>query len=108
MIKLGKLTISPKHPPVIIVDLGINHSGSLDKAIYLSELALKNGAKVIKHQTHIAEEEMALNAKKIIPGNAKTSIYSIIKKFSLSYDDEKKLMKHIIKKKRNIYKHTIF
>ena len=42
---------------------------------------------------------MALNEKKIIPGNAKTSIYSIIKKFSLSYDDEKKLMNHIIKKK---------
>ena len=78
MINLGKIKIGKNLPPVVIVDLGINHSGSLDKAIYLSDLAIKNGARIIKHQTHIAHEEMSVEAKKIIPGNANSSIFSII------------------------------
>ncbi|MBC8297625.1 MAG: N-acetylneuraminate synthase family protein, partial [Pelagibacterales bacterium] len=45
------------------------------------------------------DKEMSHEAKKIVPGNAKSSIYSIIKKFSLSYEDEKKLMKYIKQKK---------
>ena len=100
MIKIGKLKIGLNLPPVVIVDLGINHSGSLDKAIFLADLAIKNGAQIIKHQTHIVEEEMSINAKKIIPGNAKSSIYSIIKKCSLLYEDEKKLMQYVKQKKR--------
>ena len=60
-----KIKIGKNLPPVVIIDLGINHSGSLDKAIYLSDLAIKNGAKIIKHQTHIANEEMSVEAKKL-------------------------------------------
>ena len=37
MIKIGKLKIGLNLPPVVIVDLGINHSGSLDKAIFLAD-----------------------------------------------------------------------
>jgi N-acetylneuraminate synthase len=106
-IKLKNIKIGKKNPPIIIVDLGINHSGSIDKAIYLSDLAIKNGAEIIKHQTHIADEEMSIEAKKIIPGNSKKSIYSIIKKFSLSYDDEKKLVNYI-NKKNKIFISTAF
>ena len=73
-IKLKHLKIEKKNPPIVIVDLGINHSGLLDKAIYLSDLAIKNGAEIIKHQTHIVDEEMSVEAKKIIPGNSKKSI----------------------------------
>ena len=39
---------------------------------------------------------MANNAKKIIPGNSKKSIFEIIKKCSLSESEEKKLMQHIL------------
>tara|TARA_Y100000590_G_scaffold368326_1_gene428931 strand:+ start:8598 stop:9641 length:1044 start_codon:yes stop_codon:yes gene_type:complete len=98
VIKFGKIKIGEDYPPNIIVDLGINHSGSIDKAIYLVDLALKNGAKIIKHQTHIPSEEMSVEAKKIIPGNAKVSIYEVIKKSSLSYNHEKKLMNYINQK----------
>ena len=99
MINLGKIRIGKDFPPVVIIDLGINHSGSLDKAIHLVDLAINKGAKIIKHQTHIPDEEMSHEGKKIIPGNAKKSIYSIIKKYSLSYEKEKKLMKYINQKK---------
>lgn len=99
MFKIGNLKIGNGLPPVIILDLGINHHGSLEKAIYLSDLAIKSGAKIIKHQTHIAEEEMSIEAKKIIPANANISIFSLIKRFSLSYTAEEKLMKYVKQKK---------
>ena len=64
-IKIGKLNISENNEPLIIAELGINHNGSIDKAIYLADLAIKAGAQILKHQTHIVEDEMALIAKKI-------------------------------------------
>lgn len=99
MIKIKDLKIGKLYPPAIIIDLGINHSGSIDKAIYLVDLAIKSGAKIIKHQTHIPDEEMSIESRKIIPGNAKSSIYSVIKKNTLSYKDEKKLVNYINQKK---------
>lgn len=98
--KIGNVEISDSKEPVIIAELGINHNGSLDKAIYLADLAIKSGAKIIKHQTHVIEDEMATEAKKIIPGNANISIFEIIKKNSLSEAKEKKLMDYIKQKKR--------
>tara|TARA_B110000483_G_scaffold241229_1_gene323713 strand:- start:1206 stop:2234 length:1029 start_codon:yes stop_codon:yes gene_type:complete len=107
MIKLKNIKIGKEFPPVIITELGINHGGSLDKAIFLVDKALKSGAKIIKHQTHIPDEEMAIVAKKIKPGNANSSIYSVIKKNSLGYYDEKKLMQYI-NKNRGIFISTPF
>lgn len=98
--KIGNIKISENNEPVIIAELGINHNGSLDKAIYIADLAIKSGAQIIKHQTHVIEDEMSDEARKIIPGNAKISIYEIIKKYSLSEAHEKKLMDYIRKKKR--------
>ena len=68
--KIGKRSIGDNEPPLIIAELGINHNGSLDRAIAISESAIKAGAEVIKHQTHIVEDEMIEAAKKIIPGNS--------------------------------------
>ena len=51
--KISNIKLGFGYEPVLIVDLGINHNGNLDKAIYLSDLAIKNGAKIIKHQTYI-------------------------------------------------------
>ena len=64
MIKFKNFKIGDSYPPSIIIDLGINHSGSIDKAIYLVDLAIKNGAKIIKHQTHIPDKEMSIESKK--------------------------------------------
>lgn len=98
MFKLKNIKIGKKYPPIIITELGINHGGSLDKAIFLADKALNSGARIIKHQTHIPDEEMALQAKKIKPGNANSSIFNVIKKNSLNFRDEKKLMNYINKK----------
>ena len=105
--KISNIKLGFGYEPVLIVDLGINHNGNLDKAIYLSDLAIKNGAKIIKHQTHIAHEEMSIEAKKIIPGNSKQNIFKIIQDTSLKLKDEIKLMKYI-KSKKAIFISTPF
>lgn len=90
----GRL-IGESHPPVVIAELGINHGGLLDLAIHMAEVAISAGAEIIKHQTHIIEDEMSEEAKSVIPGNADLSIYEIMKTCALSETDEFKLMEHI-------------
>lgn len=87
--------IGPSHPPVVIAELGINHAGSLDAAIALADSAMNSGAEIIKHQTHIAEDEMSKEAKLVIPDNAEISIYEIIENCALSEPDEFQLMKYV-------------
>ncbi len=94
-IKIGSLPVSYLSPPLIIAELGINHSGSLDTAKYLADLAAENGADIIKSQFHIPEEEMSIQAKKVIPPHTKKSIYEIIDDCSLSPDEEFDLKNHI-------------
>ena len=99
-IKIGNRMVGESYDPLIIAEIGINHNGSLDEAISIAESAIKAGAEVIKHQTHVVEDEMIPFAKKIKPGNSNKSIYSIIAKCALSEKDEKKLMRHIINLKK--------
>ncbi len=61
-IKIDKLTISQKNP-LIIPEIGINHNGSLEIAKLMVDAAKRAGAKIIKHQTHIVEDEMSQEAK---------------------------------------------
>ena len=100
--KIGKRIVGSNYPPLIISEIGINHNGSLDFAIHLADSAIKAGAEVIKHQTHVIDDEMSEEAKKVIPGNAKISIYEIIKKCALSEKDEKILL-IILQVKKNFY-----
>ena len=93
--KIGTRTIGDNEPPVVIAELGINHNGSLDKAISIAESAIKSGAEIIKHQTHVVEDEMIDAAKKIKPGNSNKSIYKIISQCALNEEEEKKLMQHV-------------
>ena len=107
MIKIKKKIISRKSLPFIIAELGINHQGSLKLAKKMALLAIKNGADAIKNQTHIIDKEMVDEAKKIIPTNAKKSIYDVIKSNYLKFEDEIKLKK-FVEKKGAIYLSTPF
>jgi N-acetylneuraminate synthase len=98
--KIDNLRFGNDFPCRIIVEIGINHNGNLDRAIYHAEIAIKAGAEIIKHQTHIADEEMSEEAKKIIPSNADESIYDVIKKSSLNEKEEIKLQKYVKQKKK--------
>lgn len=80
--------------PLVIPDMGINHEGSLEVAKLLVDAAHRAGARIIKHQTHIIEDEMSAEAKKVIPGNADVSIYEIMRRCALSEEEEYDLMKY--------------
>ena len=93
--KIGKLDVSFYHRPLIIAEIGINHSGSLDTAKHLAELAAESGADFIKSQFHIPSEEMSPAAKNVIPPHTKKSIYEIIDDCCLSPDEEYEFKLHI-------------
>ncbi len=97
-IKIGKRKIGPNFKPLIIFELGINHNGDLNLAKKIVDDAIKAGAEVIKHQTHIPEDEMSLEAKKIVPINANKNIYDLIDECSLNETEELTLKKYIEKK----------
>lgn len=66
-IKIGARKIGPTFKPLVIFELGINHNGSLKLAKKIVNEAIRAGAEIIKHQTHIADDEMSLEAKKLSP-----------------------------------------
>lgn len=94
-LKIANRCIGDDYPPVVIAELGINHGGSLDLAINIADAAIDAGAEIVKHQTHVIEDEMSEEAKSVIPGNADNSIYEIMEQCALDEDDERKLMRHV-------------
>ena len=91
--------VGSDEPPLVIVEIGINHEGNIDLAIQMADAAIDAGAEVIKHQTHIIEDEMSEEAKNIVPGNTNVSIYEVMTRCALDENDEKKLMNHVISRK---------
>jgi N-acetylneuraminate synthase len=87
--------IGPSHLPLIIAEIGINHGGSLDVAIEMAGAAIDAGAEVIKHQTHIPEDEMSIEARSIVPPHTSSSIYDIIAGCALDENDEKSLKDYV-------------
>ncbi len=87
--------IGPAHPPLVVAEIGINHEGSLKTAFEMVDAAKRAGVEVVKHQTHVVSDEMSGAAKKVIPGNAKVSIYEIMERCALSEDDERKLKAYV-------------
>ncbi|HNE94163.1 MAG TPA: polyhydroxyalkanoate biosynthesis repressor PhaR, partial [Chitinophagaceae bacterium] len=58
------------YEPLVIAEIGINHEGSLQTAKEMVDAAKAAGIEIVKHQTHIVEDEMSSAAKNTIPGNA--------------------------------------
>ena len=104
---IGSREVGDGCPPLVIAEIGINHEGSLDVAIDMADAAINSGAEVIKHQTHVIDDEMTHDAKKVMPGNASVSIYEIMKRCALSEEDEWKLFQHI-KSRKSIFISTPF
>lgn len=93
--------------PLVIAEIGINHEGSLKVAFEMVDAAIEGGAEIIKHQTHVVEDEMSSEAKDVIPGNADVSIYEIMDRCSLNEEDETKL-KNYVESKGAIFISTPF
>ena len=81
--KIGKDQV-----PLIIAEIGINHGGNLETAKRMVFSAFQAGCEMIKHQTHIVEDEMTESARNIYPPNDSRSIWDVINDSSLSKDEE--------------------
>ena len=78
-IRVGSRKIGQNYPPLIIVELGINHNGNLKLAKKLILSAKKAGAEIIKHQTHLPYYEMSEEAKDIVPCTLKKIYIKLLK-----------------------------
>ena len=93
--RIGSFEITDTSPPCLVCEIGINHNGSLLEAKKIVDAAINSGAKIIKHQTHIVDDEMSNEASNIIPPNAKESIFDIMKSCALNEKDELDLMNYV-------------
>lgn len=106
-IQIKNRNIGSDYEPLVIAEIGINHEGSLKTAFKMVDSAYKAGVELVKHQTHVVDDEMSAAAKKVIPGNAEISIYEIMKRCALNEEDEIKL-KHYVESKGMIFISTPF
>jgi len=84
--------IGARHAPLVIAEIGINHEGSLAKAIRMIDDAAAAGCECIKFQTHVIDDEMIPNG--VVPGNARESIWEIMSRCALGEADERRLKSH--------------
>lgn len=92
---IGKIKVGINETPLVIPEIGINHGGNLSVAKEMVDAAKRAGARLIKHQTHVCNDEMSSAAKKVIPGNSTRSIYDIMESCALSEEDELELKRYV-------------
>jgi N-acetylneuraminate synthase len=81
--------IGEPYSPLVIAEIGINHEGSLQKALQMVDDAVLAGCECVKFQCHVIDDEMIPND--VIPGNAKESIWDIMERCALSEEEELQL-----------------
>lgn len=91
--QLGDRWVGPKHPPLVIAEIGINHEGQLEKAKRMVDDAANAGAECVKFQSHVIEDEMIPND--VVPGNASESIWDIMVRCALTADEEREVKEYV-------------
>ena len=84
--------VGEDYPPLVIAEIGINHEGDVNKAIQMINDAHNSGAECVKFQCHIIDDEMIKND--VIPENANETIWEIMKRCSLSEEEELRLKEY--------------
>lgn len=92
--KIGGRYIGQNYSPLVIVEIGINHEGSISKAKRMIRDAKAAGAECVKFQIHVIEDEMVPSAQKVIPGNAKESIWNIMSRCALTPAEDRELKRY--------------
>ena len=73
--KIGNRGIGANEPPLIIVEIGINH-GDVGVSKNMVDLTASLGCECVKHQTHSVEDGITEEAKSTFPNNANKSKFS--------------------------------
>jgi sialic acid synthase SpsE len=91
--RIGDRLVGPDHPPLVLVEVGINHEGELSKALQMVDAAVAAGAEVVKFQCHITEQEMVPTDMK--PGDISDErLWDIIKRCELTAAEELEVQEH--------------
>ncbi len=90
---IGHRRIGQDHRPLVIAEIGINHEGSIEKAVRMVDDAAQAGCECVKFQSHVIEDEMIPND--VVPGNATESIWNIMKRCALSEAEEIRLKQYV-------------
>lgn len=106
-IEISGRKIGYDFPPLVIAEIGINHGGSLKVAKEMVDAAKRAGVEMVKHQTHIVNDEMSRAAKNTIPAHTKESIFEIMQSCALSENEELEL-KNYVEKQGMIFISTPF
>jgi len=94
---IGKRMIGEGHRPLVLVEVGINHEGSLEKALQLVDAAAAAGAEVVKFQCHITEKEMV--PTDMTPGAISSEkLWDIIKRCELTATEEREVQAYCTRK----------
>ena len=92
---IGNRLVGNNELPLVIAEMGINHNGSLQDAFAIVDAAVDAGIEIIKHQTHVIDDEMSSAAQNVIPGNSEKSIFQIMSECALNEQDEIDLKQYI-------------
>ena len=61
MIKIKDRLIGYEYDPLVIAEVGVHHGGSLEVAKKMVDTAVHSGIEIIKHQTHIVDDEVGVS-----------------------------------------------
>ena len=89
---------------LVIAEAGVNHNGKLSRAIKMVDLAAKAKADYVKFQTFVPENlsQKKMNLAQYQKVNSKfPDQLKMLKKYSLSFKDFKKIKARCIRKKIN-------
>jgi len=92
---IGSRRVGYDENPLVIAEIGINHNGSLEIAKKMAKTAIDAGVDVVKHQTHIVEDEMSHEADEEEIGYIGKTIYQLMKECALNKEDEFELMNYV-------------
>ena len=92
---IGNRLVGNNELPLVIAEMGINHNGSLQDAFAIVDAAVDAGIEIIKHQTHVIDDEMSSAAQNVIPGNSEKSIFQIMSECALNEQDEIDLKQYV-------------
>ncbi len=98
-IEIAGRKIGQDYDPVIIAEIGINHGGSLKIAKEMVDAAQRAGIEIIKHQTHIPEEELSPVAKEIqLSKVGHGNLYDSLEEICLTEKEEVELKNYVEEK----------
>jgi N-acetylneuraminate synthase/N,N'-diacetyllegionaminate synthase len=92
---LGGKLIGASSKIFVIAEIGINHDGSVDRALKLIDAAAESGADAVKFQTFRADRLMVPASGKFAQqGEGEESAYEMFRRLELSWQDHRTLKSH--------------